>query len=183
MEDNSPQQPRLKATRAGPPQSTPRPSAAAIPTSPPGPPPTGTAGQSSASTTPMETDNDGDETMGGSAAQSISSLTTSSIAENRVIDVENMMWSSILSPQCSPMVLTQLIEAEFTPLTEHSHNEHLKVITQLSNSMPIQRDSFIPTSAMNDTAVSLVLVADNVAIPTVRGDRDSARLQGNTWRQ
>eukprot|EP00971_Amphidinium_carterae_P184676 3666607-Amphidinium_carterae.1 len=63
-----------------------------------------------------------------------------------------MMWSSIVSPQCSPMVWTQLIEAGFTPITDHSHNEHLKVITQLSNTMPVQRDSFIPTSAMNDTS-------------------------------
>eukprot|EP00971_Amphidinium_carterae_P095980 1899405-Amphidinium_carterae.1 len=73
----------------------------------------------------METDNDGDDAM-GSAAQSILSSSASSIAETIVIDIENMMWYSIVSPQCSPMVLTQLIEADFTPITDHSHNEHLK---------------------------------------------------------
>eukprot|EP00971_Amphidinium_carterae_P283150 5621346-Amphidinium_carterae.1 len=85
MGDNSPQQPRLKAsTRAGPPQSTPRlASSATVPQSPPGPPPTGTARQSGASTTPMETDNDGDDAMGGSAAESISTSRTSSIAERQ----------------------------------------------------------------------------------------------------
>eukprot|EP00971_Amphidinium_carterae_P007251 143853-Amphidinium_carterae.1 len=66
-----------------------------------------------------------------------------------------MMWETVSSPQCSPIVLQQLIDAEFTPLVAHSNTDHLKVMTTMSNAAPIQRDSFIPTSAMNDTVEHL----------------------------
>eukprot|EP00971_Amphidinium_carterae_P012687 249964-Amphidinium_carterae.1 len=90
--DNPLQQPRMKARAPQPPQSTPRPSTSANPTSPIAEVSTGTAGQSGASTTPaaepMETDNEAvDETMG---AQSISSSSQASIATSVVMDVESL---------------------------------------------------------------------------------------------
>eukprot|EP00971_Amphidinium_carterae_P348809 6490681-Amphidinium_carterae.2 len=141
---------RLKAPAPPPPQSTtPRPSTSANPTSPTGAAPTGTAGQPGASTTPMDTDGEQpDDTMG---AQSISSGSTSSIATTIVMDIESMMWDSIMTPQCAPVVLQQLIETEFAPQFYTSNNEHLKVLTMISNTATIQRDRFIPTAAMNDT--------------------------------
>eukprot|EP00971_Amphidinium_carterae_P348493 6490520-Amphidinium_carterae.3 len=41
----------------------------------------------------------------------------------------------------------QLVEAEFTPQFYTNNNEHLKVLTTISNSAPIQRDRFIPTAS------------------------------------
>eukprot|EP00971_Amphidinium_carterae_P169401 3356360-Amphidinium_carterae.2 len=98
--DSSPlQQPRLKASSKAipaPPQSTPRPTTANNPTSPPAQGPTGTAGQSGASTTPMEIDNEQpDETMGASA-QSISSSSQISIAMTIVMYMESMMWETVV---------------------------------------------------------------------------------------
>eukprot|EP00971_Amphidinium_carterae_P130080 2576695-Amphidinium_carterae.2 len=131
--DNSPlERPRLKASSKAipaPPQSTPRPSTANNPTSPPAQGPTGTAGQSGATTTPMETDSEQpDETMGASA-----------------------LWETVVSPPCAPMVLQQLVDAEFSPKFYHSHTDHINVLTTISNSASTQRDSFIPTATMNDT--------------------------------
>eukprot|EP00971_Amphidinium_carterae_P196469 3898920-Amphidinium_carterae.1 len=149
MEENLPQPPRSSAYT-----SAPRPTAATIPTFPPGPPPTGTAGQQ------VHRQHQWRLTM-KQTIQCVLQQDNQSLAQQchqllrrqtvTVLDIENMMWDTITSPQCSPMVLTQLIEAEFTLLTDHTHNDHLKVIAKLSNSMPIQRDSFIPTSAMGDT--------------------------------
>eukprot|EP00971_Amphidinium_carterae_P061143 1210218-Amphidinium_carterae.1 len=62
------------------------------------------------------------------------------------MDIESMMWETVVSPQCSPIVLQQWVDAEFTPLVAHSNTDHSKVMTTMSNSAPIQRDSFIPTS-------------------------------------
>eukprot|EP00971_Amphidinium_carterae_P337543 6474396-Amphidinium_carterae.1 len=138
------QHPQLKAPAPPPPQSaTPRPSTSANPTSPTGHLPTRAAGQSSASTTPMDTDGEQqDDTMG---AQSISSGSTSSIATTIVMDIESMMWDSMVSKQCAPMVLQQLIEAEFdrtenAPQPYTDNNEHLKVLRMISNTATIQRD-------------------------------------------
>eukprot|EP00971_Amphidinium_carterae_P193402 3837804-Amphidinium_carterae.1 len=90
---SNPQYPRLKAPAPQPPQSAPRPSTAASPTSP---------------TEPMETDGEQrDETM-GTGAQSISSGSTTSIATTIVMDIKSLMWDSIVSGQCAPVVLQQL---------------------------------------------------------------------------
>eukprot|EP00971_Amphidinium_carterae_P284649 5651401-Amphidinium_carterae.2 len=160
------QQPRLKAPAPPPPQSTtPRPLTAAQPTSRTSQRPTGTAGQSGASTTPMatpmETDNEqADDTMG---AQSISSASQSSTATTIVMDIESMMWDTVVTPQCARIVLRQLVEAEFTPQFFTNNNEHLKVLTTISNSASIQRD--------------------RGTVQGFQGDRNSARLQGHSWRQ
>eukprot|EP00971_Amphidinium_carterae_P048667 959371-Amphidinium_carterae.1 len=158
---NTMQHPRLKAPAPPPPQSTtPRPSTSANPTSPTGAVPTSAAGQSGASTTPMAApmDTDGeqqDDTMG---AQSISSASTSSIATTIVMEIESMMWDSMVSKvkQCTPVVLQQLIEAEFdrtenAPQHYTNNNEHLKVLTMISSTATVQRDRFIPTAAMYNT--------------------------------
>eukprot|EP00971_Amphidinium_carterae_P236776 4699237-Amphidinium_carterae.1 len=62
-----------------------------------------------------------------------------------------MMWETVVSPQCEAEVLQQLVDAEFTPRFAHNNTDHIKALTKLSNSAPVQRDSFIPTAAMNDT--------------------------------
>eukprot|EP00971_Amphidinium_carterae_P229074 4544020-Amphidinium_carterae.2 len=89
-----------------------------------------------------------DDTMG---AQSISSGGSSSIATTIVMDIESMMWDSVASKQCAPMVLQQLVDAEFTPDYSSNNTDHLKVLTTISNMATIQRDRFIPTAAVNDT--------------------------------
>eukprot|EP00971_Amphidinium_carterae_P184270 3658526-Amphidinium_carterae.1 len=73
--------------------------------------------------TPMETDEQADDTMG---AQSISSASQSSIATTIVMDIESMMWDTVVTPQCAPIVLQQLVEAEFAPQFYTNNNEHLK---------------------------------------------------------
>eukprot|EP00971_Amphidinium_carterae_P071692 1417985-Amphidinium_carterae.1 len=108
------------------PQSVPKPSAAASPTSPPDTMPTGTAGQPSAATTTeaMETDNEQpDDTMGASA-QSISSgsRTASSLANTIVADIKSMMWEAIASRQCAPMVMDMLLATEYVPQDDTTGN-------------------------------------------------------------
>eukprot|EP00971_Amphidinium_carterae_P088361 1748018-Amphidinium_carterae.1 len=152
-----PQYPRLKAATPQPPQSVPRPSTATSPTSPTGAVPTDTAGQSGASTTPAAAaaaaaiDTDGeqqDETMG---AQSISSGSTTSIATTIVMDIKSLMWDAITSAQCSPAVLQPLIDTELRPQVYTGNGDHVKAMTEIENTPAIQRDSFIPTAALNDT--------------------------------
>eukprot|EP00971_Amphidinium_carterae_P147300 2919141-Amphidinium_carterae.1 len=62
-------------------------------------------------------------------AQSISSGSTSSIATTIVMDIESMMWDSVVTKQCAPIVLQQLIDAEFdrtenAPMHYTNNNEH-----------------------------------------------------------
>eukprot|EP00971_Amphidinium_carterae_P157931 3130398-Amphidinium_carterae.1 len=59
---------------------------------------------------PMETDEeqDTDNREAGAAAQSISSgfsVASSTIDGQTVVSMESMMWDSIVSPQCSPVVM------------------------------------------------------------------------------
>eukprot|EP00971_Amphidinium_carterae_P304824 6057407-Amphidinium_carterae.1 len=85
-------------------------------------------------------------------AQSISSASqSSSIATTIVMDIENMMWDTVVTPQCAPIVLQQLVEAELTSDYNGNSADILKTFTKISSSAPIQRDRFIPTAAMNNT--------------------------------
>eukprot|EP00971_Amphidinium_carterae_P258971 5139588-Amphidinium_carterae.1 len=75
--------------------------------------PTGSAGQPSTSATaPMDMDSgdeqQADETMGQSA-QSISSSRTSTSMAETIIDLQSLMWGSVVSPQCAPMILHLLM--------------------------------------------------------------------------
>eukprot|EP00971_Amphidinium_carterae_P318539 6331499-Amphidinium_carterae.1 len=67
------------------------------------------------------------------------------------MDIKSLMWDSVTSAQCAPVVLQQLIETELAPQVYTSNNEHLKNLTEIANTPTIQRDSFIPTAALNDT--------------------------------
>eukprot|EP00971_Amphidinium_carterae_P274460 5446391-Amphidinium_carterae.1 len=105
----------------------------------------------------METDGEQpDDTMGASA-QSISSGSRigSSLANTVVVDVKSMMWDTIVTRQCAPMILQLLLDTEMVPQGDAGNNEHVRTMTPIANTATIQRDSFIPTAAMNDTNVYL----------------------------
>eukprot|EP00971_Amphidinium_carterae_P246901 4903621-Amphidinium_carterae.1 len=66
---------------------------------------------------PMDTDEEHqtDNREADAAAQSISSgssVASSAIDGQTVVAMEGMMWDSIVSPQCSPLVMQQLREGE-----------------------------------------------------------------------
>eukprot|EP00971_Amphidinium_carterae_P120288 2383579-Amphidinium_carterae.1 len=88
----------------------------------------------------METDGEQQDEAMGTGAQSISSGSTSSIVTTIVMDIKNMMWDSIVSGPCAPIVLQQLIETELAPQFYTTNNEHLKIMTSISNTATIQRD-------------------------------------------
>eukprot|EP00971_Amphidinium_carterae_P264957 5255873-Amphidinium_carterae.1 len=105
----------------------------------------------------METDGEQpDDTMGASA-QSISSgsHTGSSIANTVVVDIKSMMWDTIVTQQCAPLILQLLLDTEMVPQGDAGNNEQVRNMTLIANTATIQKDSFIPTAAMNDTNVYL----------------------------
>eukprot|EP00971_Amphidinium_carterae_P193478 3839411-Amphidinium_carterae.1 len=65
--------------------------------------------------------------------------------------MENLMCDSLVSQQCAPVVLQQLLEGELIAKYSHSGKDILKTFTPVSNAATLQRDSFIPTAALNDT--------------------------------
>eukprot|EP00971_Amphidinium_carterae_P236509 4693734-Amphidinium_carterae.1 len=65
-----------------------------------------------------------------------------------------MMWDAIVTPQCAPMILQLLLDTECMPQDDAGNNEQVRNMT-LANTATMQRDSFIPTAAMNDTTVYL----------------------------
>eukprot|EP00971_Amphidinium_carterae_P057753 1142159-Amphidinium_carterae.1 len=143
-------------------QSVPKPSTAHSPTSPPGTIPTGRAGQPSTSATASmdmdaEPEEPQDDTMGASA-QSISSgsRTSTSLAGTIVVDIQSLMWEAVVSRQCAPMILDLLLATEYVPQDDDKGNaDHVKDMTFVSNTATIQRDTFIPTAAMNNLNIHL----------------------------
>eukprot|EP00971_Amphidinium_carterae_P007725 153034-Amphidinium_carterae.1 len=122
--------------------------------------PTGRAGQPSAgSTEPMDTDgvpeDQPDDAMGASA-QSISSSSRTASSLANVVDIKSLMWEAIVSRQCAPMILDLLLATEYVPQDDNTgNNDQVKDMTFISNTATIQRDSFIPTAAMNDLNIHL----------------------------
>eukprot|EP00971_Amphidinium_carterae_P272378 5405807-Amphidinium_carterae.1 len=50
------------------------------------------------------------------------------------MDIESMMWDSVVTQQCAPVVLQQLVEAELTSDYNGNSNDILKTFTKISNS-------------------------------------------------
>eukprot|EP00971_Amphidinium_carterae_P221941 4406133-Amphidinium_carterae.1 len=161
------QQPRLKASSRAVPSTMPtmvptmpKPAATSNPTSPPEERPTshnGATGTGAASTTPMDTgadvaaDIDSEDTT--MRPQSMSSGSTSSQAtvwSETMLDIEQLMWEKLVTPQCSPLVRQQLDDADYYPLDNQSATEKLKAFATIGNTQPIHRDSFIPTQWDNN---------------------------------
>eukprot|EP00971_Amphidinium_carterae_P171606 3402236-Amphidinium_carterae.1 len=89
------------------------PTVAANLTSPPPQRPMGHNGTTRLSTsTPMddEADEQGDDADFPMRAQSVaSSSSQSTVSIETMMDIKQMMWTQAVSPQCSPMVLQQLV--------------------------------------------------------------------------
>eukprot|EP00971_Amphidinium_carterae_P135983 2694536-Amphidinium_carterae.1 len=122
---------------------------------------TGLVPRSRSTPIPMQTDAEQpDETMEeGAAAQSVHSSSASSVASSidgrTLVAMESLMWDSIVSPQCAPLVRQQLQEAELADNHYLTTTRILKTFASLGQAAPIQRDSFIPTAAMNDHNIHL----------------------------
>eukprot|EP00971_Amphidinium_carterae_P001299 25664-Amphidinium_carterae.1 len=91
------------------------------------------------------------------AAQSISSGSSvaSSIDGQTIVAMESMMWDSIVSPQCTPLVRQQLQEGELTVDYHKNVTRILKTFASLARAATIQKDTFIPTAAMNNLNIHL----------------------------
>eukprot|EP00971_Amphidinium_carterae_P116739 2312192-Amphidinium_carterae.1 len=112
---------------------------------------------------PMETDEeqDADNREADAAAQSISSGSSvaSAIDGQTVVAMEGMMWDSIVSPQCAPLVMQQLRlnlrEGELAKGYNNNTTRILKTFASLARAATLQRDTFIPTAAMNNLNIHL----------------------------
>eukprot|EP00971_Amphidinium_carterae_P015095 297938-Amphidinium_carterae.1 len=94
----------------------------------------------------------------GAAAQSVhssASSVASSIDGRTLVAMEGLMWDSIVSPQCAPLVRQQLQEAELANKHNLTTTRILKTFASLGQAAPIQRNSFIPTAAINDHNIHL----------------------------
>eukprot|EP00971_Amphidinium_carterae_P294454 5846385-Amphidinium_carterae.1 len=89
-----------------------------------------------------------DDTMGQSAQSISSSRTSTSMAETILIDLQSLMWGSVVSAQCAPMILNLLMtQTERMSQDDNKGNmDHARDLTNLSNTAPILRDTFIPTA-------------------------------------
>eukprot|EP00971_Amphidinium_carterae_P086632 1714408-Amphidinium_carterae.1 len=108
----------------------------------------------------METDGEQPDDTMGATAQSISSgsassLFASTIDGQTIVAMESLMWESLVSPQCSPLVMQQLRESELTTDYNRNGNSILKTFATCASTATLPRDNFIPTAAMNDTSVYL----------------------------
>eukprot|EP00971_Amphidinium_carterae_P246652 4898882-Amphidinium_carterae.1 len=106
-----PPYPRLKARPPQQPQSVQR-------------QPTDTSGQpGSSTTTPIETDAGQQDDNMDAAAQSISSASSSvasTIDGQTIVAMEGLMWESLVSPQCAPLVVMQQLQE--SELAENYNN-------------------------------------------------------------
>eukprot|EP00971_Amphidinium_carterae_P048066 946341-Amphidinium_carterae.1 len=98
-----------------------------------------------------------DDTMGQSAQSISSSRTSTSLAETVVMDVQSLMWGSVVSAQCAPMILNLLMTQ--TAYVSQDHNkgnaDHAKDLTFISSTAPILRDTFIPTAVADNLNIHL----------------------------
>eukprot|EP00971_Amphidinium_carterae_P143164 2836424-Amphidinium_carterae.1 len=98
--------------------------------------PTGRAGQPITSATASmdmdaEPEDQQDVPMG---AQSISSGSSSrgstSVAGTIDVDLQSLMWESVVSQQCAPMILDLLLQTEYVPQDDTKGNaDHLRDLT------------------------------------------------------
>eukprot|EP00971_Amphidinium_carterae_P164128 3253920-Amphidinium_carterae.1 len=98
-----------------------------------------------------------DDTMGQSAQSISSSRTSTSMAETIVMDVQSLVWGSIVSAQCAPMILNLLMtQTEFVTQDINRGNvDRARDLTFISNTVPILRDTFIPTAVADNLNIHL----------------------------
>eukprot|EP00971_Amphidinium_carterae_P214156 4249948-Amphidinium_carterae.1 len=98
-----------------------------------------------------------------------------------VVDLQSLMWEAVVSRQCAPMILDLLLATEYVPQDDTKGNaDHLRDLTNVSNTATIQRETFIPTAAMNNLNIHLwftwlteVRYNDFKATGTVPGYKDT----------
>eukprot|EP00971_Amphidinium_carterae_P352632 6492683-Amphidinium_carterae.2 len=87
-------------------------------------------------------DNAADVTM---RAESVSSGTSLSVtvSSETMVNIEQLIWNTLVSNECAPRVRYLLDDADFYPINNMTSTDKLKAFATIGNTRPIERDSFI----------------------------------------